>query len=240
MATRKEQMPFDNKDDFFKKKQNPMNPQNPMTQQPVMEKPVVEQAEDPMANPMDNPMGPSAVPTETGIPDHTHPEYDQLLVKIQELENRIADMEMEDQAEDQGQMQANPQMQKLDKKDEKEEEKDMVEEDKKEKEDLKGTPEIEKSEKDKSLGSVTGKSIPSTNEPPAGKPITPETAEKDAVSKVDDPKGLNKPTVQKNAVSSELVGRKTLVGMYASGRVQEADSGIKVAKEYLQKMSVRY
>ena len=36
------------------------------------------------------------------VPEHTHPEIDQLLVKIQELEQRLADKEMDNQDYEEG------------------------------------------------------------------------------------------------------------------------------------------
>ena len=131
------------------------------------------------------------------VADHVHPEYDQLLVKIQELEQRLNEV----QAPEQGDMDMG--IEAADTAPEDEEEDAMAEE-------LKGIPERPLGKDSTKIGPDATSEIPATAQPSNGVAPGDENnnhdkfADKpanDAASKVPKPSGeYSKPTVTKNSI----------------------------------------
>jgi len=69
-----------------------MGPMYPQGQAPSNEKPMPPQI--PMQEQQPPMMGGQPAPADDQIQDHTHPEYDQMMVKMQEIEGELADMRM--------------------------------------------------------------------------------------------------------------------------------------------------
>lgn len=115
----------------------------------------------------DAPMPPQ-LPADNGakIPDHTHPEYDQMLVKVQELESALSNMQMGGV----GQEQMNGNAIEPKKKDEDEDKKYMTESAVRKliKEEIQGVPENPDKKKQESPDSAANAEVPQTTQPPNG------------------------------------------------------------------------
>ena len=150
----------------------------------------------PVAPSNNAPIPPQQPMQEPTIPDHTHPEYDQMLVKIQELENKINKGTMggieQDYEEEKPELK---QMESYIKK--------VI------REELKGVPEIEKGKNSHKIGPDNTSEIPQTEQPANGE--SPSGGEfdsndktnkedgDDAISKTPKPKSVyDKIPTQKN------------------------------------------
>lgn len=167
------------------------------------------------------PPAPPTAPIANEIPDHTHPEYDEMLVKIQEIQDTLSQMAMgginEPATVD---SETNPRMEKMKVK-KMELNESFVRKIVKEelaKDELKGEPEMDQKKSKKSTDSAAI-NIPQTTQPANG--IAPSGGEFDSEDKLgnkigdaaqkmaDKPKSdYSRPTVQKNALIKQA---KTLM-----------------------------